>query len=137
MIFGKIYKIINNIDDDIYIGSTTNSLHLRFAVHILTAKYIKSKNRLLYKKINELGIEHFKIELVDEITCDDKKDLHALEGYYILQYGTLNHNLAGRSIKEWRKIKRPCSCGKDYTMTNAARHRHSNNHNKRMLIKSI
>ena len=47
MIQGKIYKIINNIDNDIYIGSTTNSLHLRFAVHILTATYTKSKHRLL------------------------------------------------------------------------------------------
>ena len=63
----------------------------------MTATYTKSKHRLLYKKINELGIEHFKIELVDEITCEDKRDLHALEGYYILQYGTLNHNLAGRT----------------------------------------
>ena len=33
--------------------------------------------------MNLLGIENLKIELVDEITCEDKKDLHALEGYYI------------------------------------------------------
>ena len=39
MINGKVYKITNNIDSDIYIGSTTNSLQLRFAVHILTPKY--------------------------------------------------------------------------------------------------
>ena len=137
MITGKIYKIINNIDNDIYIGSTTNSLHLRFAVHILTATYTKSKHRLLYKKMNLLGIEHFKIELLDEITCEDKKDLHALEGYYILQYGTLNHNLAGRTIKEWRSIKRSCSCGKNYTMTNAARHKSSFFHQNKMLINNI
>jgi len=137
MITGKIYKIINNIDNDIYIGSTTNSLHLRFAVHILTATYTKSKHRLLYKKMNLLGIEHFKIELLDEITCEDKKDLHALEGYYILQYGSLNHNLAGRTIKEWRSIKRSCSCGKNYTMTNAARHKSSFLHQNKMLINNI
>ena len=137
MINGKIYKIVNNIDNDIYIGSTSNSLHLRFAVHILTARYTKSKHRLLYKKINELGIEHFKIELLDEITCEDKKDLHALEGYYILQYGTLNVRMAGRTIKQRRSIKRSCSCGKDYTMTNAARHKHSKYHNNKMLINNI
>ena len=72
MINGKIYKITNNVDSDIYIGSTTNSLQLRFAVHILTAKYSKSKNRLLYNKMNSLGSENFKIELLDEITCHDK-----------------------------------------------------------------
>ena len=104
MIQGNIYKIVNNIDNVIYIGSTSNSLHLRFAVHILTAIYTKSKHRLLYKKINELGIEHFKMELMDEITCEDKKDLHALEGYYILQYGTLNVRMAGRSIQDSKKV---------------------------------
>ena len=128
MINGKIYKITNNVDSDIYIGSTTNSLQLRFAVHILTAKYSKSKHRLLYRKMNLLGSENFKIELVDEITCHDKQDLKVLEGYYILQLGTLNHNVAGRTIKDWRVIKRSCSCGKTYTLTNAARHKTTNFH---------
>ena len=134
MIFGKIYKITNNIDSDIYIGSTINSLQLRFAVHVLTARYTKSKNRLLYKKMNLLGVENFKIELVDEITCTDKQDLKALEGYYILQLGTLNHNVAGRTIKEWRSMKRPCSCGKTFTMTNAARHKTTNFHMNNNII---
>ena len=137
MIAGKIYKIVNNIDSDIYIGSTTNSLHLRFAVHILTARYTKSKNRLLYKKMNSFGVENFKIELLDEITCESKNDLRVLEGYYISQLGTLNTRMSGRDIKEWRSIKRPCSCGKDYTMTNASRHKHSKYHNNKMLINSI
>ena len=108
MISGKIYKIVNNINSDIYIGSTTKSLALRFAVHILTANYTKSKNRLLYKKMNLFGAENFKIELVDEITCENTNDLKSLEGHYILQYGTLNVRMAGRGIKEWRSIKRPC-----------------------------
>jgi group I intron endonuclease len=129
MIFGKIYKITNNVDSDIYVGSTTNSIHLRFAVHIITAQYTKAKHRLLYKKMNELGIENFKIELLDEMQCENKRDLQTLEGYYILKYGTLNHNMAGRTIKDWRKIKRPCSCGKHYTLTNAARHKNSKYHN--------
>lgn len=30
---GKIYKIINNITDDIYIGSTVNSLSQRLSLH--------------------------------------------------------------------------------------------------------
>ena len=104
MFHGKVYKIVNNIDDSVYIGSTINSLHLRFAVHTLTAKYTKYKNGLLYKKINELGVEHFRIELLDEITCDDKKDLKTLEGKYILQYGTLNVRMAGRSIQDSKKV---------------------------------
>jgi len=78
--------------------------------------------------MNLSGSENFQIELVDEITCHDKQDLKVLEGYYILQLGTLNHNVAGRTIKDWRAITRSGSCGKTYTMTNAARHKNTNFH---------
>ena len=103
MIQGKIYKIINNIDNDIYIGSTINSLHLRFVIHRLMSKYTKTKHLLLYRKMNLLGVDNFKIELLDEITCNDKKDLKTLEGKYILEYGTLNVRMAGRNNKDSRK----------------------------------
>ena len=58
MIQGRIYKIINSVDDSLYIGSTTLDLKLRFYLHKNHSKICK--HRLLYKKINELGIENLK-----------------------------------------------------------------------------
>ena len=87
--------------------------------------------------MNELGTDNFKIELVDEITCEKIQDLKQLEGYYISQCGTLNHNMAGRTLQEWRSIKRACPCGKDYTLTNKARHTKSNFHKNIISINNI
>ena len=50
---GKIYCIRNWVDDDIYVGSTTQALSKRFQKHkdILTTF---KKDRKLYSKMNEL-----------------------------------------------------------------------------------
>ena len=122
MINGKIYRIVNNIDNDIYIGATTKSLHLRYAVHLLTASYTKTKHRLLYRKMNLLGIDNFRIELLDEITCNDKKDLKTLEGKYILQNGTLNVRMAGRNNKD--------SCKESYIKNRSQRMKKQSEYNK-------
>ena len=42
---GKIYKIVNDVDDDIYIGSTTQPLCKRFGDHKAMSKlHTKQKN---------------------------------------------------------------------------------------------
>ena len=61
-------------------------------------------------------------------------NLLGVEKFKILQLGKLNHNVAGRTIKEWRSMKRPCSCGKTFTMTNAARHKTTNFHMNNNII---
>lgn len=71
---GKIYKISNDIDDDIYIGSTTLSLKQRLHLHCSDAKRNKGA-KLLIPKILNLGSEHFKIELLCLYACES---LHAL-----------------------------------------------------------
>ena len=39
MIQGKIYKIINSVDDSLYIGSTTLDLKLRFYLQKIILKF--------------------------------------------------------------------------------------------------
>ena len=55
----KIYKICNDVDDEIYIGSTCQSLSQRMAEHRRTTKRPKMQNRKIYTKINELGFDSF------------------------------------------------------------------------------
>ena len=121
MIQGKIYKITNTIDNSLYIGSTILDLKIRFSLHKNHSKMCK--HTLLYKKINELGFENFKIELVKEVECDSKQDLKTIEGSFIKQFGNLNNNMAGRTIKEWRQLKDLCKCGKQFTLPNRNRHK--------------
>ncbi len=60
----KIYKIVNDINDDIYIGSTKQPLYKRFHDHKQNAKKYPERN--LYKFINEIGDNHFRIILIEE-----------------------------------------------------------------------
>ena len=56
---GKIYCIRNTIDDDIYIGSTTQPLSKRMVGHRSDMKSERRRHYILYQKMNELGIENF------------------------------------------------------------------------------
>ena len=56
---GKIYNILNNIDGDIYVGSTIEALGSIMSKHRSTCK--RNNNSIMYKHMNQLGVEHFYI----------------------------------------------------------------------------
>ena len=96
---GKIYKILNSIDDEIYVGSTIEALSRRMTKHRCLAN--TNPYNKLYKHMIDIGIDKFYIELVENYPCNDVYELIAREGYYIRENGTLNKNVAGRTRKEY------------------------------------
>ena len=66
---GYIYKIINDVNNKIYIGQTINTIEYRFNNHIKTAKQNIDKNKF-HNALTEIGPEHFKVELVEECRND-------------------------------------------------------------------
>ena len=54
---GKIYKVLNNINDEIYVGSTVETLSVRMAKHRHTMK--RQPQFKLYEHMNKLGVENF------------------------------------------------------------------------------
>ena len=99
---GKIYCIRSHIDDDIYIGSSCQPLSKRMAWHRKSYHQTKMKNRPLYKKMNELGIDQFYIELIEEYQCENVEQLRRREGELIREMKpALNKDIAGRTVKEW------------------------------------
>ena len=101
MISGIIYCIKNSIDDEVYVGSTTESLHKRMIKHKCDMKRFADKP--LYSKMNELGFDKFNIELLEEIKTETRHQLRIAEGRYIVEIGTLNVQKTGRPLSEWRK----------------------------------
>jgi hypothetical protein len=101
---GKIYGIRNITDDTkIYIGSTIISLAQRFKQH-----KTKCKNGIecvLYNNIENNDWTLWYIELYENYPCNSKKELERREGELIRDIGTLNMNVAGRTIQEYRKEK--------------------------------
>ena len=99
---GKIYCIRNSINDDIYIGSTCQSLSRRMSQHRSNLKHGNIGGVKLYKKMNELGREHFYIELLEEYPCENVIQLTKREGELIREHqSTLNSIINGRTKKEY------------------------------------
>ena len=99
---GKIYKIYNTINDDIYIGSTTQKLCDRMREHRDRHRN-EPPDALLYKAFAEYGIDNFFIELIEKCPCNDIEELRRKEGEYMkLIKSSLNTYLAGRTRQEYR-----------------------------------
>ena len=99
---GKIYKIYNAVNDDIYVGSTTRKLSERMAEHRKPYNIKRHENLPIYKAFIEFGVESFFIELIEKCPCNDKEELRKKEGEYIRQLKpSLNKFIAGRTNKEW------------------------------------
>ena len=64
----KIYKIVNDINEKIYVGKTESSLEKRFTEHCKDSQKREEEKRPLYAAMRKYGIEHFSIELIEE--CD-------------------------------------------------------------------
>ena len=100
----KIYLIRNSFDDDIYVGSTTQSLSQRMEKHRSDAKSLGRKSNIkLYQKMKELGLENFYIELLEKCPCNDIEELRAKEGEWIRKIATLNAQVAGRTEEQYRR----------------------------------
>jgi hypothetical protein len=93
---GKIYKLWSVEGDDIYIGSTINTLTRRLNQHKCQHKkghYISAC--LIFEKYKAV-----KIELMENFSCNNKNELTAREGYYIRNNTCVNKQIPNRTQEE-------------------------------------
>ena len=69
---GKIYKIINDIDDYVYKGSTVDKLSSRMAKH---RSDVKRYNGRIYQHMRKYGTKYFHIVLIKNYPCTNKEEL--------------------------------------------------------------
>lgn len=85
-----IYKIINDINDKIYIGKTTETIEKRWKEHCNDYKKEQCKKRPLYNAMKKYGIEHFsiiKVEKVENISDLENRERYWIEFYSSFKYG--------------------------------------------------
>ena len=98
---GLIYKITNDIINQVYIGLTTRTIEIRWAEH---KRYAGQNNSAIDNAIYELGISHFKCELIQDNIPND--ELHQAERDWITYYNSYKegYNLTpggnGRSLTD-------------------------------------
>lgn len=91
---GKIYKIISNKTNDVYIGSTIQSLSVRLAGHRkLYKSYLGGKSNYI-TSYDILKYDDVKIILIEECPCDNREQLLAREQYHIDNMDCINKNRA-------------------------------------------
>lgn len=108
---GYIYKIINTVNDKIYIGQTTTTIEKRFRDH---KGSVKNGKYDLYRDMRKYGIDCFDIIEIDNTNAEtlnaliDK--LNVLEINYIEKYDSFNNgynNTIGGDNYDILSIKKP------------------------------
>jgi hypothetical protein len=146
---GKIYKIICDDFDKIYIGSTVQKLSQRLASH-------KAKQCCYSKELFEYP--NVRIELIEQYPCNSKDELTKREQYYInenrdicinnknayiskedakerdrlhlIEYYRLNRDV----IREQQKEKMICECGVEINKNHKQRHIETEKHIELMKL---
>ena len=102
---GKIYIIRNTKNDKVYVGSTTQPLCKRMVAHRSMAK--TNPTGKLYEAFNDLGVDCFYIELLENYPCDNIEQLLSREGEKIREFDAFQNGyngvIAGRTTQEYQK----------------------------------
>ena len=99
---GKIYKLVSNLTDKIYIGSTSQSLSQRMGGHI---KDYKFKNKYVSSSILiEYG--DAKPILIKNYPCNSREELEAEERVYIEKMKCVNKYIPTRTKSEYYQDKK-------------------------------
>jgi hypothetical protein len=100
---GKIYKIVDNTNGNIYVGSTTEpTLARRLAKHRNSYKrYLDDDKRSYMTSFIILENGDYDIVLIENADCESKDQLRAIERHYIETLDCVNKRVEGRTISEW------------------------------------
>ena len=87
---GKIYKIVNDINNKVYVDQTIRTLTERFYKH---CNYSDDVNHTMAikKAIHKYGKEHFKIVLLEELENCNQETLNEREIYWIAFYDSYSN----------------------------------------------
>lgn len=97
---GRIYKIYSNETSKVYIGSTKQPISVRLSKH--RHDYHRFTNLSKYHYVSSFELMKYpdaKIELLEEIEYDTKKQLYKLESEYILKNDCVNLCSPIKSVK--------------------------------------
>ena len=102
--YGKIYKITSEKNGLVYYGSTCRYyLSQRLSKHKSNYKcYLNGKGNYV-TSYKVLECDDYKIELIKNFPCVNKKQLETEEANYIRNNACVNIQIPGRTIKEYHE----------------------------------
>ena len=112
---GSIYIIRNKINDKVYIGQTTMTVHERFMSHLKPSTYKKRGSYKIYNAIAKYGKENFYVETLE--TDIPVNELDEKEIKYIEKYDSFNNGYNSTLGGNVRRIYKPEDIEAIYKMT--------------------
>jgi group I intron endonuclease len=100
---GRIYKIIHNQSNLVYVGSTFNILRQRWATH--KASYKRGYKISIYPYFLKYGIENFKMILIKEYQVENRAHMEAYEQLWINKLKPINKQCAFNLLKKEKEKK--------------------------------
>ena len=102
---GKIYKITNNFNSDIYYGSTIHTLNKRLGEHERKfTLFIRNKYHW-QQSFKILMNNDYTIEKIEDYPCNSLRELQQREDYYIVNYDCINYRRAHNTPEEKKAIR--------------------------------
>jgi len=99
---GKVYKIYDNTNGNVYFGSTKQPLSKRLQQHKISYKsHLKDKSKRKCTSFEILKNDNYTISLVEEFSCQNKEQLHARERHYIENNECVNKYIPLRTAREY------------------------------------
>ena len=102
----KIYKIIDNTNGNIYIGSTTQSLSQRLGHHTRNYKNYCNGKYNFVSSFDIIKNMSYEIILIEEVNCNNKEQLHKIEREHIEANECVNLNIPSRTKKEYKEANK-------------------------------
>lgn len=142
MKIGKVYKIICTQSNDIYVGSTFNTLRDRWMAHKQRYEQYQndpSRNMSIHTYFDKYGIDNFKIILIKEYDVIDRNHLETKEQLWLNKLKNINiqsafnpfrrgSKMIYQNRKEKMNIKYDCLCGTSYYARHKSKHEQSKKH---------
>jgi len=102
---GKVYKIVNTVNDKIYVGSTCKKLlSQRMCDHRANCRDEKRCGKsLLYQEMKDVGIDTFSIILIELYPCTTIDELTKKEQEYITELKPALNMVCAHNPPDWKK----------------------------------
>ena len=128
----KIYKVTNDFNSDVWIGTTCDTLVKKFSVHKADAIRNLRKDCILHNLIREHGFERFRIQLIEDFPCEDLYQLRQRQGHYVREMKAVNKYADDKDYYEKNKEriseKIICECGCSITRYALYKHQKTKRH---------
>jgi hypothetical protein len=102
MVTGIIYIIICNETNEVYYGSTQQSLKVRMAGHKSGCKGWKLEKAGHSTSYDIIDRGNYSYSLIETVECETKQQLESRERYYIENNECINKNVPAMTYKEYK-----------------------------------